>query len=149
MIQWAEANWKWIENEDLLINTSFWITLMKMSLCLERTLKKLFFIFLFFIFFCGIVKLICELRHTFFINLQLRHVHLLILRSVATPTSPPLMTQFYGKKINTYQFYLHLFWVMKVHRRCIHTLSELLVSVDDDYCRILIPLQIFSCVRTR
>ena len=44
----------------------------------ERTLKKLFW---FFYFFCGIVKLICELRHTFFINLRLGQM--LILRPSA------------------------------------------------------------------
>ena len=42
----------------------------------ERTLKNFFFNF-----FCGIVKLICELRHIFFINLRLRQI--LILRSSA------------------------------------------------------------------
>ena len=35
----------------------------------------------FFYFFCGIVKLICELRHTFFRNLLLRQI--LILKSSA------------------------------------------------------------------
>ena len=67
------------------------------------TLKKLFY---FFYFFCGIAKLICELRHTFFTNLRFRQIlilrpsalfknicvlrqsNLLILPSAATPAPP-------------------------------------------------------------
>ena len=75
------------------------------KLMFRRTLKNFFF--LLFYFFCGIVKLICELRRTFFINLRLRqililrsstlffkkicvlqYVDLLIPRSGATPTPP-------------------------------------------------------------
>ena len=40
------------------------------KLMFGRTLRKLFFVFV--SFFCGIVKLINELRHTFFINLLLQ-----------------------------------------------------------------------------
>ena len=40
------------------------------KLMFGRTLRKLFFLF----FFCGKIKLICELRHTFFINLPLRQI---------------------------------------------------------------------------
>ena len=63
--------------------------------------------FLLFYFFCGIVKLICELRHAFFINLRLQQIlnirssalfcknlrsaagKLLIVMSAAKPTPPP------------------------------------------------------------
>ena len=46
---------------------------------------------IFFCFFCGIVKLICKLRHTFFIKIYVpRQANLLILRSAATPTPLPL-----------------------------------------------------------
>ena len=49
------------------------------KLVFRRTLKKLFLIL--FYFFCGIVKFICELRHTFLVNLRPRQI--LILRLAA------------------------------------------------------------------
>ena len=49
-----------------------------MKIIFGRTLKKLFW---FFYFFCGVVKLICKLCHTFFTNLRPRQI--LILRPSA------------------------------------------------------------------
>ena len=43
-----------------------------MSDCLWKYLKKFFYLLF---FFCGNVKLICELRHKLFINLQLRKIN--------------------------------------------------------------------------
>ena len=56
----------------LSIKTLFKFTLIRVSLCFEGL--QGIFIFYFFYFFCGIIKLICEFRHKFFINLRLRHI---------------------------------------------------------------------------
>ena len=61
----------------LLIKTSFKLTLIRVSLCLEglpSSSRNTFF----FLFFCGIINLICELRHKFFINLRLRQINNLL-----------------------------------------------------------------------
>ena len=58
----------------LSIKTLFKLVLIGVSLCLEG-LQGIFFFFWFFYFFCDIVKLICELRYKFFINLQLRQIN--------------------------------------------------------------------------
>ena len=55
------------------IKTLFKITLIRVSLCFEGV--QGIYNFLFFYFFCGILKLICESRHKFFINLRLRRIN--------------------------------------------------------------------------
>ena len=60
MTQWDKNNRKWIENEHL--PTLIRVTLIKVSLCLEG--RKV----------CGILKLICDLRHTYFTNLRFRQI---------------------------------------------------------------------------
>ena len=63
----------------LSIKTLFKLALIGVSLCLEGLLRIRIFLLLlllwFFSFFCGIVKLICELRHNFFINLRLQQIN--------------------------------------------------------------------------
>ena len=60
----------------LSIEILFKLVLIGVSLCLERLQeKKIFFLFLFFYFFCAILKLVCELRHKFFINLRFRQTN--------------------------------------------------------------------------
>ena len=65
--KWAETNWKWTDDEHLSINTLFESLPWQLSLRLVERSGN-FFISL----FCNIVKLIRELRHTFFINLRLQ-----------------------------------------------------------------------------
>ena len=45
------------------------------SACVWKDFREYFFFFFFFYFFCDIVKLICELRHKFFIKLWLRKIN--------------------------------------------------------------------------
>ena len=71
MTQCAETNWKRIANEDLPINTLFELFSWKKAF-VWKDVKETFFNL--FYFFCGIVTLICELRHTFFINLRFRQI---------------------------------------------------------------------------
>ena len=63
----------------LSIKTLSKLALIGVSLCLEGLLRIRIFLLLlllwFFSFFCGIVKLICELRHNFFINLLLQQIN--------------------------------------------------------------------------
>ena len=70
--QRAENNWKYMKC--LHIKTLFRLTLIRLSLCLEELIGIFFF---FFSYFCFIVKLICELRHKFFFNLQLWQINYL------------------------------------------------------------------------
>ena len=70
------------------------------KLVLRRTLKKLFLIL--FYFFCGIVKRICELRHTFLVNLRLRQILILrlaalFLKSLRSATGKFAYSAVYGK----------------------------------------------------
>ena len=71
-MQRAESNQKLIIY--LSIKTLFKLSFLGVSLCLEG-LQGIFFFFFLFSFFCGIVKLICELRHNFFINLRLQQIN--------------------------------------------------------------------------
>ena len=80
-MQHTESDWKY--NKYLSIKTLLKITLIRVSLCFER-LQGIYF-FYFIIFFCGIIKLICEIWHKFLINIWLRHSTLFLrnLHSVA------------------------------------------------------------------
>ena len=75
-IEWrnvlTQLNRKWIEKENLSIQSFSRLMLMKESLGMQEVKKR--FLEFFFSFFCGMVKLICELRHQCFINLQLPRI---------------------------------------------------------------------------
>ena len=78
MTQWAETNWKWIENEHLLKNTYF-NHFNENKLIFIGTLRKLFWFFFFFLRHIEV-----NLRtsgYIFFINLRL--LTILDLRSLA------------------------------------------------------------------
>ena len=60
-----KMNWKWT----FVYKQFIWIPYKESKLMFGKTLRKRFW---FFLFFCGIVKLICRVRHTFFVNLRLQ-----------------------------------------------------------------------------